>query len=247
MGWLTINIPGDERKDSPDRQLEASFRSNHYLRHNARRLEHLASLNIPVANRSVLEVGAGIGDHSHFYLDRGCTVTITDARPELVEYLQRRYPDCRVLQLDLDAPRDVPGYPFDIVHCYGALYHSSRPESALEFLGTHTRQMMFVETCVSFGDDEQIHRIEEPHDLTQSYSGFGCRPTRAWVIRELKRHFEYVYLPLTQPCHEEFPLDWSAPDAHTAPYQRAVFIASRHAIENDQLTTHLPQVQRRMA
>ena len=46
------------------------FHSHHYMRHNARRLEHLASLQIPVDGRTVLEVGAGIGDLSHFYLDR---------------------------------------------------------------------------------------------------------------------------------------------------------------------------------
>ena len=41
-----------------------------YVRHNARRLEHLASLRIPVVRMTVLEVGAGIGDHSHYYMDR---------------------------------------------------------------------------------------------------------------------------------------------------------------------------------
>lgn len=46
------------------------FHSYDYLRHNARRLEHLASLGLPITGRSVLEVGAGIGDHSHFYIDR---------------------------------------------------------------------------------------------------------------------------------------------------------------------------------
>jgi hypothetical protein len=47
------------------------FHSDFYIRHTARRLEHLASLRIPVAALSVLEVGAGIGDHSNYYMDRG--------------------------------------------------------------------------------------------------------------------------------------------------------------------------------
>src|SRR5438045_3527021 len=57
------------------------FHSWHYLRHTSRRLEHLASLSIPIFNTSVLEAGAGVGDHSHYYLDRGCQITITEARP----------------------------------------------------------------------------------------------------------------------------------------------------------------------
>lgn len=78
------------------------FHSDHYLRHNARRLEHLASLRIPVAGMTVLEVGAGIGDHSHYYIDRGCSITITEARAENLDYLKRRYPDVHVRFLDMD-------------------------------------------------------------------------------------------------------------------------------------------------
>src|SRR5262245_59527575 len=43
---------------------EAQFHSDSYRRHNARRLEHLASLRLAVAHATVLEVGAGVGDHS---------------------------------------------------------------------------------------------------------------------------------------------------------------------------------------
>ena len=60
------------------------FRSDHYQRHNRRRQEHLATLELPIAGRSVLEVGAGIGDHTAFFTDRGCRVTATDGRPELL-------------------------------------------------------------------------------------------------------------------------------------------------------------------
>src|SRR5262245_4186926 len=65
------------------------FHSDEYSRHTARRLEHLASLGIPVHSRTVLEVGAGIGDLTHYFLDRGCTVTATDVREENVRYLKQ--------------------------------------------------------------------------------------------------------------------------------------------------------------
>ena len=55
-----------------------AFHSTPYLSHNARRLEHLASLNLPIHGSSVLEVGAGIGDHTTFYTDRGCAVVATE-------------------------------------------------------------------------------------------------------------------------------------------------------------------------
>ena len=80
------------------------FHSNLYQRHNRKRLEHLASLGLGVQGATVLEVGAGIGDHTLFFLERRCKVLTTDARAENVEELQKRYPDVDVRQLDLDDP-----------------------------------------------------------------------------------------------------------------------------------------------
>jgi len=213
------------------------FHSIHYLRHNARRLEHLASLRIPVAGMSILEVGAGIGDHSHYYIDRGCRITITEVRTENLQYLRKHYPSCDVQFLDMERPSDVKGSPFDVVHCYGILYHLNNPEQALSFLSKNTKKMLFLETCVSFGEDEVINLTRElQSNPTQAHSGTGCRPTRAWLYKKLQEFFEYVYLPKTQPNHEEFPLDWTAPEKHIAILQRAIFIASRKRLENPTLT-----------
>jgi Methyltransferase domain len=222
------------------------FHSNEYLRHNARRLEHLASLRIPVSGMTVLEVGAGIGDHSNYYLDRDCRITITEVRLENIKKLKERYPGCNIQQLDMDAPSQVQGSPFEVVHCYGLLYHLSQPKRALEFLSKNTSKILFLETCVSFGEEEAINLVEEPQsNPTQAYSGTGCRPTRKWIFSELKNHFKYVYIPTTQPCHEQFPLDWNISDKHSSYLQRAVFIASREPITNDKLTSSLITKQTR--
>lgn len=223
-----------------------NFHSDHYLRHNARRLEHLASLKISVAGKSVLEVGAGIGDHSHYFIDRGCCVTITEARTENLSYLKERYPGYNAFQLDMESPSKVGGSPFDVVHCYGLLYHLSNPKNALLFLSQNTKGILLLETCVSFGESAEINLIEEASsNPTQAYSGTGCRPTRAWLFRELKDLFEYVYVPTTQPWHEQFPLDWSAPEKHQADLQRAIFIASRERLDNPLLKPSLVLQQTR--
>ena len=217
-----------------------NFHSNNYLRHNARRLEHLASLRISVAGMSVLEVGAGIGDHSSYYIDRGCVITITEARPQNLGFLRRRYPACNIQFMDMERPSRIEGSPFDIVHCYGLLYHLGNPEKALEFLAENARKLLFLETCVTFGEDEHINLTKEPQlNPTQAYSGTGCRPTRKWLFNRLQKFFKYVYLPKTQPCHEEFPLDWNAPEKHNANLQRAIFIGSRVELENDMLVRSL--------
>jgi Methyltransferase domain len=222
------------------------FHSNHYLRHNARRLEHLASLRIPVSGMTVLEVGAGIGDHSNYYTDRNCRMTITEARRENLQHLRQRYPDQTVQLLDLENPVLDDSAKFDIVHCYGLLYHMSNPGEVLDFLGKHCQGMLLLETCVSFGEEKQINLVSENQENpTQAFSGTGCRPTRSWILERLKESFEYVYIPLTQPNHEEFPLDWSSPQAHSASLSRAVFIASRKEISNDNLVQELVMKQLR--
>jgi cyclopropane fatty-acyl-phospholipid synthase-like methyltransferase len=65
---------------------------------------------------SVLEIGAGIGDHSHYYMDRDCKITITEARPENIKYMRKHYPGFAIQFLDIEHPTRVDGSPFDVVH-----------------------------------------------------------------------------------------------------------------------------------
>jgi Methyltransferase domain len=222
------------------------FHSDFYIRHSARRLEHLASLRIPVAGRTVLEVGAGIGDHSSYYIDRGCRITITEVRPECLQYLKQRFPNSDVQRLDMESPDSFPLAPADIVHCYGLLYHLRNPDQALDFLSRNALEMLFLETCVSFGEQETANLVSEVQsDPTQAWSGTGCRPTRPWLFKRLQALFPYVYIPRTQPNHEEFPLDWTAPQKHHASFSRAIFIASRKQLPNPLLVSVLMELQTR--
>lgn len=241
LGGLGLRLV---RSDSTE-DLEGTFHSWHYLRHNARRLEHLASLLVPTSGKSVLEIGAGIGDHSSYYLDRGCTVTITDSRPENVAYVKKRYPDCEAYVLDLeqsDFARRIDR-KYDVVHCYGLLYHLSDPAHAIKEVAPYCKELMLIETAVSLGAEESNYqKKEDKTNPSQAMSGMGSRPTRAWLLSEMKKHFEHVYLPKTQPNHEEFPDDWSAAEK-SGREARAVFICSNAPLDNPLLTEELPDRQ----
>ena len=229
-----------------------SFHDPYYLRINSRRLEHLASLNLPLSHKNVLEVGAGIGDLSWFYLDRGCQVTALEARPENCEafrYLMNRHQDplqhgerLRLIQSDMETISTKLQNSFEIVMCYGLLYHLGQPEQALADLEKLCQGMLLLETRVSFGDALAIHPIaENTAHPTYAYHGTGCRPTRRWIYEILKQHFEHVYVPVTQPAHFEFPLNWEKPPTHDRPdaSYRAVFIASRQRLKNPLLSEAL--------
>lgn len=224
-----------------------TFHEPEYLRHNQRRQEHLATLGLDLAGKSVLEVGAGIGDHSSFFLDRGCRLLITEAREASLRLLRERFPDQRVEALDLECPRSVEGTPCDIVYCYGLLYHLGRPAAALRYMAEQCSALLLLETCVSFADNGDVNLVDEfAEHASQSVSGTGCRPARSWVFARLKALFPHVYIPATQPWHEEFPLDWTgeAPATPTG-LHRAIFVAARHPLVQPNLLTGLPDRQRR--
>ena len=223
-----------------------AFHSDNYLRHTARRLEHLASLHIPVAGKSVLDVASGIGDHAQYYFDRGCRVTLSDGRPENLEVLRRRFPGAPVYLLDMEKPEELPGSPFEIVHCYGLLYHLGNPDVALDYLAKACSEILFLETCVTPGDHEEIHPVEEdPGNPTWAVSGKGCRPTRPWIFKRLQKHFAHVYVTTTQPNHPHFPVEWKNLQINDKVLTRAVFVAAHKPLECPWLVNFIPHHQTR--
>lgn len=232
---------------------EMFFHNLRYLRMDARRLEHLATLMLPIGARSVLEVGAGIGDLSSFFLDRGCSVTSVEPRPENVQYFRTRYQGCglwpddrlRIVQgnvYDLADRTDIA--PHQIVCCYGLLYHLDKPEVALRNLAQRCTELLLVETAVAYATDEDRISFapEDSADPTNSVTGTGCSPSRRWVFNRLKALFPHVYMPLTQPHHEQFRLDWRRKSV-PAGRSRAVFVASRAPLGNAHLVQHVPDIQ----
>lgn len=221
------------------------FRGDNYVRHNQRRQEHLASLHLPIAGRSVLELGAGIGDHTTFFLDRNCTVCVTDGRPELYEIVRDRYPTSRSERIDLDDVAQRFQEIYDIVYAYGVLYHLNDPARAIAQMAKWCGDLLLLETCVSTADDLSINLVSEPKEVgSQAISGTGCRPSRRWIFEELGQHFSHVYATVTQPWHPEFPTDWDATPSD-APFTRAVFVASRAPLALPTLTPNLPRQQPR--
>lgn len=228
---------------------EEQFHSERYLEHNKKRLEHLESLNIDFKGKAVLEVGAGIGDHTEFLLTRGCShIYVTEGRSENLDFLEKRYKNEKrvtVSALNLESPTDLD-MGFDIIYCYGVLYHLSDPESVLKFLEKYTNGVFLLETCVSYNNKENINVCDENAEMfSQSVSGKGCRPGREWLFLELKKLFQYVYVPTTQPDHFEFPSNW---DMETVPnnLSRAIFIASKFVIGNELLCDYLPSHQKNL-
>jgi SAM-dependent methyltransferase len=204
-----------------------SFTPQWYLAHNAMRQYHLASLNLPLEGKSVLELGAGIGLHTKFFLDRHCKVMITDGRSDNVALAKERHPNEDVCLLDIENPGEF-SWVFDIVYCYGVLYHLADPLKSLNVIARWCGGMLLLETCVSTESQPQV-KVEDVNHAGAALRGQGNYPDRRAVLLELKRLFPHVYVPVTHPMGMAFdmPLDWIDPRGEC----RAVFIASHSQIK----------------
>jgi len=222
------------------------FLSPSYGAINEARLDHLASLRLDLSRKSVLEVGAGIGLLTRFFEDRDCKVLSTDGNPENIRVMQRKYPRRRIEYLDLDRASDLSRLgQFDIVFCYGTLYHLSKPEEALRALSDICRGMILLETQVSPGRYSDLLLVHEPAGRAQAVSGVGCRPTRLWVMETLRKYYGHAYITRTQPLHPEFPLEWDI--LPIRPAYRAVFVGSKHRLRSLDLLEEIPEHQQRVS
>lgn len=224
----------------------APFSTAPYQSHNHARLEHLASLGLPLAGCRVLELGSGPGDHTGFYVERNCSIVSVDSRQECLAALKERYPGVQTVLCDLNAPAPLMELGgFDVIHCYGLLYHLEQPGNLLQFVGEACNGFAILETCVAPDRGRSVNLVEEESaNFTQSSTGRGCRPARRWIFEELGRYFPFVYHTRTQPSHPEFPINWNDIPKITQVI-RSVFVASKRSFELPSLSSELLDVQER--
>jgi SAM-dependent methyltransferase len=220
-------------------ERENPFEETHYQNINTARMEHLLSLDLPIEGRSVLELGAGIGDLSRIFIDQARRVLIVEGRSENIEVLHERYDTSDflhvdIMQMDLEDTEKKAIDIHDIVFCYGLLYHVADPIQLIKWIASHCSQYLILETCVST-TGEVNNVLENKANVTQSVSGVGCRPGRAWLFEELKKHFQHVYMPYTQPDHEQFPNDWENTTDVPGVLIRSIYVASKRALDNNHL------------
>ena len=218
------------------------FQADSYREHNRRRFEHLDSLDMNLSNKSILEIGAGIGDHTVYLLAKTPKeILATEARQENVDIFEERFSKIdtvKIRQMDMDNPLETVG-THDICYCYGLLYHLSKPEQAIRYIAKRTKETLLLETCVDYVKQDTVNLVpEDPSFFSQSYSGTGCRPGRRWLFSILKQHFQHVYEPRSQPNHEQFPTDWSL-ESSPARLTRAVFVASHLELPTTKLASEL--------
>lgn len=205
------------------------------------RQDHLASLGLDMSKKRVLEVGAGVGLHTPFFIDRGCEVVITDGNIENVAEIKNRLPHNKSFVLDLEQQQSLSMLgTFDLVYAYGLFYHLANLEDAIKNLAEICTGQILVETRVSVKTDDSIEHMADHGGNNGSIYRKASRPSRQWMMNRLRENFGYAYVSVTQPKHEDFPLEW---DYATGSNNRAIFVGSKTPLSLPTLSQTLPSVQ----
>lgn len=216
--------------DSSNSFKPDEFKTAGYQAINKARLDHLDNLGLNLYSKSVLELGAGVGDLTQFWLDRRCTVTCVEGRYTNAKQIRDRYGDqldrVSIFVQDLDHP-DWAMTRHDIVFAYGTLYHLLNPIAALARWTQSTRDLLLLETVVS--RDETILRDEDPASATACLGGKCQWLSRAELALALCKLFPCVYEPVAPPKHEEFPSNWDKLPAGDG-LVRQVYVCSKFSL-----------------
>ncbi len=209
---------------------------------NRARMEHLASLQLPIAGKRVLDVGCGVGHLAARLEKLGAQVTCLDGREENIAELRRRYPQfpAHVANVELD-PLSALGH-FDVAFSYGLLYHLENPAAALRNMAAAADELLLLETIICDARQPIVVLDDERFAANEALGALGCRPSPSYLATVLNRiGFAHVYTSRVPPDHEDFRFEWRdnmdwSRDGHPL---RAFFAASRAPLPSNHLVSLL--------
>lgn len=141
----------------------------------------------------VLEVGAGIGHMGSEFAALGADVASSDARRDNVAEGKTRYPSRVWFALDLDDPNATLAARYDVVICFGVLYHLRDPAAALSRLSKYAREAFISTVVVDSSDPHLCYNVKEGPGRDQHLTGgVGSRFSYGWIERELRQHYSRV-------------------------------------------------------
>jgi tRNA (mo5U34)-methyltransferase len=155
--------------------------------------------------RTALDVGCGVGYFSAMLRDLGLRVTATDARSENITEAHNRFPGIDFYVADAEEPSLADLGTFDLVLCFGLLYHLENPLRAFRNLRALTRKLLLLESMAVENEQPFFLLLDEPEGEDQSLRAVSCYPSEGAMIKMAYRAgFPHVYRFRELPNHEDF-------------------------------------------
>jgi SAM-dependent methyltransferase len=165
----------------------------------------LSELTQPLGLRTAVDIGCGLGYFSNLLRSLGLDVRGVDGRSQNVEEAQHRFPDIPFRQGDAQdsALRDLGR--FDLVFCFGLLYHLENPLLAIRHLYALTEELLLVESVIFPGDEPIMALVDEGKTEDQGLNHIAFYPTEPCLVKMFYRAgFSHVYGFNTAPNHPEY-------------------------------------------
>lgn len=169
-----------------------------------------------------LDVGCGPGWFSQRLAHRGLAVEGLDGRPANVELARQRLPGCRFHLANIESEGTVNGLgPYDLVFCFGLLYHTENPFRVIRNLRRVTRRVLFLESIIVPLESPCAWLVEESQNETQGLTSFALVPSHTCLTKMLQAAgFVHVYDCAVPVSHEDFA------ESATRHRRRRLFVAS---------------------
>ena len=154
---------------------------------------------------TAIDVGCGVGFFSETLRKSGLSVGGFDGRRENILEARARFPQIPFECGDIEDPAITRMGKFDLVLCFGLLYHLENPMLAIRHLRAVTRKGLLLESmCVPGAQAEMLVR-EEARAADQSLTDIALCPSENGLVKMLYRAgFENVYRVAELPEHDDF-------------------------------------------
>jgi len=203
-----------------------AFDLEHSVRISQKREEFLRqlldNLNSTITMESALDAGCGVGYFSSVLVSMGLKVTAFDVRQENVEEARRRQPNVQFLVQDVEDTCIAGLSEFDLVLCFGLLYHLENPFRAVRNLHAITRKVLIIESMVAPFQLPAAVLMNENPGQDQGTHHVAFVPSQACLVKILYHAgFPYVCETTVLPGHDDFR------DAPSHVRRRTILVASK--------------------
>lgn len=155
--------------------------------------------------KSAVDVGCGIGFFSNYLSSRGLKVVGVDAREENIAEAVSRYPGVEFIHGDAEDSSIQKLGQFDLVVCFGLLYHLENPFRVVRNLCALTKQILIIESMVCPGLEPIARLVHESPGKDQGLHYVALIPSEACLVRMLfHAGFTEVYATTALPDDEDF-------------------------------------------
>ena len=144
--------------------------------------------------KSAADIGCGLGYFSGFLSSLGFQVTAVDGREENAQEAKRRFPEINFLTGNAEDLALLGLGTYDLVLCFGLLYHLENPFRAIRHLANITSKVILIESMCAPGTEASLQLLDEYHGDDQGLNYVAFYPTESCLVKMLYRaDFPFVY------------------------------------------------------